>query len=482
VAISYILNEPASGVTVNILSGITVVRSIPVAAGNQGTLRGANTVTWDGKNSAGNPVAGGDYSCSITARSAGYPVWTKTTSDSNPGNQVWQPWGLAVNQNTNSFYYGRVFVANSKAGPATTTPSDMLGFQKLNADGSPAEEGIYSSGGYPWTGASSESPFRIKVGPDDRFYAEDWGGNGVVMSWDQQITTNSMLNVMTDFNNPGGNLGGFAVTGTGANRQLWMADNTTSGYGILLWNMQADGTLASGDQGTQIMQVGSASGLDDSAFDVALDKNGKIYVTVEPGSATYMIMRFPAYSGTQLTTADWKADNTSYADGNGDNDFAIAVDPTAAYAAVARSDSNALLILDANTGLTITNISVGNSAHAVAWDNVGNAYIAFDVNAGESTWQAWSPPGTNQATTVALETLHVLSPPYITSISRTGNNVTVHFTGPTSDPPSAFVLMSGAVVAGITNNAGATITGSGGSYQATLSTSASAQFYRVKRP
>ena len=45
------------------------------------------------------------------------------------------------------------------------------------------------------------------------------------------------------------------------------------------------------------MQVGSAAGLDDSAFDVAVDKNGKIYVTVEPGSATYMIMRFPAYSG-----------------------------------------------------------------------------------------------------------------------------------------------------------------------------------------
>ena len=33
-----------------------------------------------------------------------------------------------------------------------------------------------------------------------------------------------------------------------------------------------------------------------------------------------------------------------------DNDFAIAVDPTAAYAAVARNESNALLILDANTG------------------------------------------------------------------------------------------------------------------------------------
>ena len=254
ITISYILNEPASAVTVNVLSGSTVVRSIP----NSGSLRGANTVTWDGKNNAGHPVAAGDYTCSITAASTGYTVWTKTTSDANPGNQVWQPWGLAVNQNTNSFYYGRVFVANSYAGPSTTSPSDMLGFQKLNADGSPADEGIYSSGGYPWNGSYSESPFRIKVGADDRFYAEDWSGNGVIMSWDQQITTNSTLNVMTDFNNPGGNLGGFTVTGTGASRQLWMADNTTSGYGIIRWDMQADGTLVGGDQGTQLMQVGSA--------------------------------------------------------------------------------------------------------------------------------------------------------------------------------------------------------------------------------
>ena len=476
VTISYILNEPASaGVTIKILSGSTVIRSIAVAAGNPGSLRGANTVTWDGKNNAGNPVAGGDYSCSITTAAAGYAVWTQTTSDANPGNQIWQPWGLAVNQNTNSFYYGRVFVANSHTGAP-------LGFNKLNADGSAAEEGIFSDGGYPWTGASSESPFRVKVGADDRFYAEDWGGNGVVMSWDQQITPASMLNVMTDFNNPGGNLGGFFVTGTGANRQLWMADNTTGGYGILRWDMQPDGTLASGDQGTQLVQVGGGSDFDDSAFDIALDKNGKIYVTVEPASATYMIMRFPAYSGTPLTTADWRADNTSYADGNGDNDFAIAVNPDASYAAVSLNESNALLILDANTGVTLTNIPVGNPAHAVAWDNVGNAYVAFDVDGANSLWQAWSPPGANQATTAALETIHVLSLPQITSISRSGNNVTIHFTGPATDPASAFVLLSGTVISGITNDTGATITGSGGAYQATLTSSAATQFYRVKRP
>jgi FlgD Ig-like domain len=476
VTISYILNEPASaGVTVNILSGSTVIRSMAMAAGNPGALRGANTVTWDGKNVAGNPVAGGDYACSITAAATGYKVWTQTTSDANPGNQIWTPWGLAVNQNTNSFYYGRVFVAN-----CWQYTGNPLGFNKLNADGSPAEEGLFSDGGYAWTSfAWPESPFRIKVGPDDRFYALDWVGYGVVMSWDQHITPSSMLNVMTDYNNPGGNLGGFTVTGTGADRKLWMVDNTTSGYGLIRWNMQADGTLASGDQGTQIVQVGGGSDLDDSAFDIALDKNGKIYMTCEPSLDTqYKIMRFPAYAGTMLTTADWKLDNTT----PWDNNFAIAINPAATYAAVSLSRSNALLILNPDTGATITNISVGNPAHAVAWDNVGNAYIAFDVNGAESYWQAWSPPGANQATTAALETIHVLPVPQITSISRSGNNVTIHFTGSATDPASAFVLLSGTVVSGITNNAGATITGSGGIYQAALSTSAATQFYRVNRP
>ena len=139
-------------------------------------------------------------------------------------------------------------------------------------------------------------------------------------------------------------------------------------------------------------------------------------------------------------------------------------------------------ILDANTGVTITNIPVSNPAHAVAWDNVGNVYVAFDVDGADSLWQAWSPPGANQATTAALETIHVLPLPQITSISRSGNNVTIHFTGPAPDPASAFVLLSGTVISGITNDTGAAIMGSGGAYQATLTSSAATQFYRVKRP
>src|SRR5438477_12213321 len=77
VNISYILNEPASsGVTIKILSGATVVRTINVAGGGAGALQGLNTVAWDGKNDSNANVPPGTYSVSITAASAGYGGWT----------------------------------------------------------------------------------------------------------------------------------------------------------------------------------------------------------------------------------------------------------------------------------------------------------------------------------------------------------------------------------------------------------------------
>ena len=482
-SISYILNEAASGgVTIRILSGTTAVKTISIASGNPGTLRGTNTVSWNGATDGGTNPAGGVYAFSITPAAAGQLTWWQTTSDTNAGNQAWLPWGLAVNQNTNSFYYGRVFVANSFQGPnPDTNTADRLGFQKLNADASPAEEGIFSSGGYPWSGNSS--PFRVRVGADDRFYAQDGSiVGGVVMSWDQAITTNSILYVSRDDNDPlGANFPGYYVSGTGTNRQMWMADGDSGGVGVNVWNVQTNGVLATNDLGTSAVPVSPANGLEDSAYDVAVDAAGRIYVVCEPPSSSqYKVMRFPAYTGSPLTNADWRVDNTStmFAD------FAIAVNPAASYVAVARAIPGDVLILDAATGLTVTNISAnGNAHHAVAWDNVGNLYTTYDAPGdSESAWQAWSPPGTNAATTVGLEKIQVVSPPKITSIVPSGTNFVITFTGSASDAPSAYSVMSGAAVTGITNVvASATIIGSGGVFQATVPANGAIQFYRVRR-
>jgi len=477
VSIGYILNEPASaGVTITIQSGTNVVRTMFVPAGNSGTSLGTNTVPWNGKNDAGVSVAGGDYSFSVTAAATGYSDWTQISSDTNAGNQVFESEGIAVNQNTNSFYYGRVFVALSH------TPEGVpLGFNKFNADASPADEGIFSDGGYTnWTGYPYyQSPFRVKVGADDRFYALDYSGNGVIFSWDQQITTNSILSVMRDDNNPEAHLfSGFFITGTSTNRQVWMADDSPDGYGIKRWDMQPDGTLATDDLGTNVVAVGGD--MANSSYDVAVDMDGRIYALCQPSSSDqYKYLRFPPYTDTPLLTADWKVDTTS----DIRDPLALAVNPAATYVAAALSQSDAVLILDANTGASVATISTNSYPHyAAAWDNAGNVYTCFDVSDTNSIWQAWSPPGTNQATTFGLEVIHVLQAPQITSIVPSGLNLILNFTGPPNYPPSAFTVLSGSVVTGATNVVAASITGGGGVFQAIVPANGPMQFYRIQMP
>src|SRR5208282_4409625 len=107
VTISYILNAPATNVIVKILSGANAVRTLSFAGNIAGkTTRGTNAVTWDGKDDSHQLVPGGNYAVSITAASAGYPVWTQTTTDyldtgGDAGTYVWHGRGIAVDANTN---------------------------------------------------------------------------------------------------------------------------------------------------------------------------------------------------------------------------------------------------------------------------------------------------------------------------------------------------------------------------------------------
>ena len=195
VNISYVLNEPASsGVTMKILSGASAVRTISLASGSPGTLRGLNTVAWDGKNDGNVNVPAGNYAVSITAASTGYSGWTITTDDNNDGNYSWYPQGIGVDRNTNSPYYGRVFVGNSSPGPGSLY-GDLVGIQMLNADGSYADEGGFSTGGVAWSDGTF-APWKIRVADDDNVYVADWSANGDVYRFDPTISSNSMLHVL----------------------------------------------------------------------------------------------------------------------------------------------------------------------------------------------------------------------------------------------------------------------------------------------
>jgi hypothetical protein len=150
--ISYILNEPATlGVTIQILSGATVVDTISIASPNPGTLRGLNSIPWGVTNSAGTALPmGGTYSLSITAAATGYTVWTQTSIDTNAGMPANFPLGIDVDKNTNSQFYGRVVMGCASTGANATTPAaaKQIGLFKMNADGSQADEGWFGYAGY----------------------------------------------------------------------------------------------------------------------------------------------------------------------------------------------------------------------------------------------------------------------------------------------------------------------------------------------
>ena len=514
VNISYILNEPASsGVIIKVLSGATTVRTISLTAGAAGTLRGLNTVVWDGKDNTGNSVPAGNYSVSITAASSGYPGWTVTTDDNNDGNYSYEARGIAVDRNTNSPYYGRVFVGNSVDNSTNgTSPylGDYVGIQKLNADGSYADEGGFSTGGEAWSGGGS-APWKIRVSDDDQVYVMDISYLEDVYRFDPLFSTNSLLHVLRADNDGTATLTGMAVAGTGTNTVLWMTDNNSfGGLGILKYAVTADGTCATNDTGTSVVGLGGS--LDAAPFDVALDQRGNIYAVqnlVDSGDPAARLLAFPPYDpatngGAPETNATWSVgayDNTL------GGAYGLAVDPTGTYVAVACWGvydpssgyvNGSTTVFYATNGAVVTNVDLGVSipskrttnldpTHHVDtdcdWDAVGNLYYLDD---SPGVWRAVSPPGANQATTAVLPVVQVTGsgqPLDITGITVSGGMVTIHFTAGSSDTAGGFLLLTAPAAQGPYSPAtGASIIQiSPGVFQATIPFNGSLQFYRIVR-
>jgi hypothetical protein len=420
ITITYRLNEPATlGVTVRVVLGTNILRSIFLTNGQPGTTMGTNSVIWDGRDGGGQPLAIGDYSISVTAGASGYTDWRQISSDINQPNSVWAPRGIAINRNTNSPFYGRVFVANALPGPGPA-----VGIVKFNADATYAEEGAVSTGGWPWQ-ADESSPWKLEVADDDRVFVSDRTG-GAVLSFDQTIASNSLKLVWRSDNAPDvpTNFSGLFVTGSGAGAQLWMADSNSAGNGVGLrrWDIGAGGIVASNDLGVTIIQAGTNSDLDQHPDDLAVDRSNRIYVlqnTSISGDPSARVLRFPAYSGSPETNADWKVGSGDNAMGGGRG---LAINPAGTRLAVAFQGyfddslqeylNSSVRIFNPTNGASIATIEPlaqdgPDDYWDVAWDNVGNLY---SVHGFGSLWRIFSPPGTNQSTTVAVPLVQVPNP------------------------------------------------------------------------
>ena len=417
--------------TVRILSDTNVINSFEFVPDDTGAMRGTNSVFWDGTDTDGAPVTEGLYSISITARSDGYIDWTQTTDDTNIGNYVFEPRGIAVNQNANSPYHGRVFVGNAHAnGGGGDRPGNNVGILKLNADGSGADEGVFTTGGYNWAG-DFYSPWKIDVSADDKVYINDWNSLtlGIVLAFDQELST-APTNVLDDDNwakNGFADLSGPAVTGAGLDTKIWMADVSTNfggSAGIVRYDLSTNCGVADNDMGVVAVTT-TNSDLDMAPYDVSLDRAGNIYTIQRidrQGVDENRLMRFPPFDGSNvLSVADWKIgadDNTLM------NAYGVSANADGTFVAVAvrgfgsngQFQDGGLSVFNATNGELVVSFRDGtNSCTDVAWDNVGNVYV---TDAGEGVWRAYSPPGTNESTTVSVPLIQVYSditPPQFTA-------------------------------------------------------------------
>jgi len=191
------------------------------------------------------------------------------------------------------------------------------------------------------------------------------------------------------------------------------------GAGIVEWAVTNNGILGSDDTGTTNVAISTdTNGLTVAPWDMCLDTNGNIYaIQCLDGlsNTNYADARrvfcFTTNGGLPVTNAFWSVWSTNE---DLEHAFGIAVDPTATFVAVAVLGSGegdgflngGVNIYYADSGQLATNLDSGNGHEFtdVAWDNTGNLY-ATDL--GNSVWRAYSPPGTNQATTVAVPVVQV---------------------------------------------------------------------------
>jgi hypothetical protein len=165
--LTYRLNEAASTATVEILDGVTVIRTL-----TGGTAKGANVVFWDGQDSSAVDVPDGLYAWRVTAvDSVGHSSW-ELISDIVPiQTQFYSPRGVAVNKDQTSDYFGTVYVAEWIAGTVTALTGSRTTTEGVYILSNDLEDVIVGQGDVALVG--SINPYRFDI-YDGKLYIADW--------------------------------------------------------------------------------------------------------------------------------------------------------------------------------------------------------------------------------------------------------------------------------------------------------------------
>ncbi len=439
--ISFRLNESADGVKV-ISSGGAVTNDL-------GPLPQGLTVT--------NLGISGVYKVQVSkAGSAGWQsgVTNQISVDTNNFVKFVNQRGVAVNKNTNSPYFGRIYVSVATAGTVASNEFNLgprtvgEGFYLLNADQTDAlGEGdtartaglVFDSDGTTGT----ESPYRLFVGPDDNLFISDWSAtNGALFVTDPNVATNSFAtNVLDGIGGPfpvtssriHGSIASCWVEGSvGVNLTVYAQDedlqtdrettDPTERNSVWLYNI-GSGTLPYTSLPTKYLSYGTL-GAFSQVSKIDRGPDGKWYGSNRRAdnattagifvlSSDGMTNLWNSLSAWRTFTGDPAAFDVHFSEMRG-----FAVSPDGRYLVGFKANTNAAKILPLESGVpNITNLitmpttpttSIGRD---ICFDAVGNLYT---VSSGQQMLRIYSPGGNSVVTTGSDGTLTILQLPEVT--------------------------------------------------------------------
>jgi hypothetical protein len=414
VTLSYLLNENATGgVGVSILNASnSVVRTI-----SGGTALGVNQVVWDGKDNSNNNLPSGNYTFRVTSTGDTRAAWTQISTDTTLNNFE-LPRGVAVNTNANSPYYGRVYVSNPRTNATAAGRAMGEGLYMLNSDLS--ETGIAGgtgpyTGGVDWTldGTGGTGPFRLQVGPDDSVYVTDWSDTHSGLwqapahlggAW-TEVLDSSQCRSGTGATNVHGSISDVVITGTGANRKLYTADEDLGPGDILYYNIGTDpvftedAALDPNHSGVFFNNVNSKADAGGGAGNwninffnsIAVDKRGDFWYSQNRSGGTDVasLVRIDPATGH----INWNSLTTLGSPDPLRGLQGMAYDPLNDLLALVTNITTTggnIIIFDPVAQAILTQFAFGSTTNTdVAFDNAGNLYVG---NRSAERVRVWSPP------------------------------------------------------------------------------------------
>lgn len=235
-AISYILNEWASSVVIEIKQNETVVKTIRIPKDENGSFKGPNTIEWDGTLDNGAVATNGIYTIEILAKDdIGHHTWELISLEQAPDDWFWSCAGVATNRRQTSPYFGMVYVCERSGGTSNNldaiyTERGVYLFTSFAFYYGFRQSSSYASGNsvISWIPFGGNSPVGVCVGPDDRIYLSvlgTTGHEGGVICGDALYSAASVHEVLPVHNlSNHGAVSRSAVVGTGSARTLYACE------------------------------------------------------------------------------------------------------------------------------------------------------------------------------------------------------------------------------------------------------------------